>query len=246
MPLSEEQWTVLAHRMRHALTEVAPEWTEPTGRDPGITLLQVLDFALDGLLSRSPALDAEGRRLAQRVAERALELVRRRHDDADCGPGLQRVRYAAGMLLTADDLQADQDYFRGRLSRRNRLLHGAGIVSGLAVQLESDGSGDRVTVAPGLALDAQGNEVEVDQPTMLPLPAAAGAQLVLVRHVERPCRPAATATDEPGTAQATRVVDSFAVELAPSAGPDALALARVRRVGGRWRLDKTFKPAHAR
>jgi hypothetical protein len=246
MPLSEEQWTVLAHRMKHALIEVAPGWTEPTGHDPGITLLQVLDFALVELLNRSPALDAEGRRLAQRVAERALELVRRRPDDADCGPGLQRVRYAAGMILAAEDLQADQDYFRSRLSRRNRLLHGAGIVSGLAVQLESDGSGDRVIVAPGLALDALGNEIEVDQPTVLPLPAAGDAQLVLVRHVERPCRPVATATNDPGAVQATRMVESFALELAQTAGPDALAIARVRRVGGRWRLDKSFKPAHTR
>jgi hypothetical protein len=246
MPLSEEQWTVLAHRMRHALTEVAPEWTEPTGRDPGITLLQVLDFAFDELLHRSPDLDAEGRRLAQRVAERALELVRRRPDDADCGPGLQRVRYAAGMLLAAEDLQAEQDYFRSRLSRRNRLLHGAGIVSGLAVQVESDGSGARVIVAPGLALDALGNEIEVDQPTILPLPAVGDAQLVVLRHVERPCRPVATVTNDPGAAQATRVVESFAVELAQTAGPDALALARVRRVRARWRLDTSFKPAQTR
>ena len=246
MPLSEEQWTVLAHRIEHALVEVAPGWTEPTGHDPGITLLQALNFALDELLHRSPALDAEGRRLAQRVAERALELVRRRPDDADCGPGLQRVRYAAGMVLAAEDLQADQDYFRSRLSRRNRLLHGAGIVSGLAVQLESAATGARITVAPGLALDALGNEIEVDQPTTLPLPAAGGAQLVLVRHVERPCRPVATATNDPGATQATRVVESFVVELAQSAGPDALALARVRRVGAGWRLDKSFKPAHAR
>jgi hypothetical protein len=247
MRLTEEQWTLLARRVQHAMVESAPGWTESAAHDPGITLLQALDYALDQLQLRRPGLDAQGRRLAARVAERALTLAQRPLDDGDCGPGLQRVRYAAGMVLTPEDFQADQDYFRSRLRRRNRLVHGTGVVSGLAVHVEPSATGGRVVVEPGLAFDAMGNEIDVEEPGVLWLPASGDVQLVLLRHVEWPCRPTTTAAAEPDpdAVQATRTVETFAVDCAAAADAKAVAIARVRNVRGQWRLDKSFRPKRA-
>ena len=47
---------------------------------------------------------------------------------------LERARYFARMLLTADDLTADQQHFLGRFRRHNRLLHGWGVVCGAGVR----------------------------------------------------------------------------------------------------------------
>ena len=39
-------------------------------------------------------------------------------------PGPKRVRYFSGQLLSADDFNAEQDYFRGKQKTLNRLLLG--------------------------------------------------------------------------------------------------------------------------
>jgi hypothetical protein len=44
---------------------------------------------------------------------------------------LKRVKYHHGMLLSAKDLTAEQEYFLERQRRHNRYLHGWGVVSGL-------------------------------------------------------------------------------------------------------------------
>jgi len=60
------------------------------------------------------------------VAERAGLLAETAPGrDDDCGPGLQRVNYAAAMLLGVDDFKAEQECLRSRMRRHNRLLHGA-------------------------------------------------------------------------------------------------------------------------
>ena len=48
--------------------------------------------------------------------------------------GLERTRYYAGQLVGPDDLTEDQRYFRERLRRHNRLLHGWGVVCGARVR----------------------------------------------------------------------------------------------------------------
>jgi hypothetical protein len=44
---------------------------------------------------------------------------------------LERVKYFSRQLLTADDMTADQDYFRNKMRRHNRYLHGWGVVCGM-------------------------------------------------------------------------------------------------------------------
>jgi hypothetical protein len=84
----------------------------------------------------------------------------------ECKPGkFKRVRPFDGMLLTAEDFLLEQTYFREKIKLHNR-LHGYGVVCGLEIKAKaSSDSNDRsdpnVIVAPGMALDCNGNEIIV-------------------------------------------------------------------------------------
>ena len=70
---------------------------------------------------------------------------------------LKRLRFFTGQILTAESFELEQKYFREKLKRHNRALHGFGIVSGLKVIVEAG----EIIVEPGVALDCQGNELLV-------------------------------------------------------------------------------------
>jgi hypothetical protein len=83
-----------------------------------------------------------------------------------------RLFYAIGILLDAEDFKAEQLYHRGRLSRTLAYLHGGGTVAGLKVEwkkpLESgeseefkSGREEEIVVHPGLAIDRLGRVIEV-------------------------------------------------------------------------------------
>lgn len=44
---------------------------------------------------------------------------------------LERVRYFFGKLISVEDFQEEQSYFLNHLRRRNRFLHGWGVIAGL-------------------------------------------------------------------------------------------------------------------
>ena len=80
--------------------------------------------------------------------------------------GLERTRFYPRQIVTPDDLTQDQIYFRDKLRRHNRLLHGWGLVCGMVV--ERCGGPDPKTFDPckvritcGDALDPYGNEIVV-------------------------------------------------------------------------------------
>jgi hypothetical protein len=166
--------------------------------------------------------------------------------------GVQRVNYFAGQLLNAEDFVAEQNYFRTRLRRRNRLLHGAGIVSGLSVSVASgQGSpGQTVVVKPGSALDPQGEEIEVCNETGMPLPVKGRRLLVQLLFAERPTAPVpapVSVSAAPDSEQRfSRVEETFAVVLAPVSQADAVSIGRLTFGRGRWRVDRGFKPPRAR
>lgn len=250
MPMTEKQWTTLARDLRRALARVAPEWTDHNVHDPGTTILELISYALDELRSRSGALGGHAGELSRTVAERAMALAASTasHENDECGPGLQRVNYASGMLLGVDEFRAEQDYVRDRLKRRNRLLHGAGIASGLGVTVQHDSAGSRITIEPGLAFDPMGNEICVEQPADLALPAQGAELLVLLRYAERPCRlapvvasSAVDTSDGSSAAHPTRIVESFTLSLARAPTEDSVTVARLRQTHGRWRVDTRFK-----
>jgi hypothetical protein len=72
---------------------------------------------------------------------------------------IERTRFFTGQLLDEADLTQEQQYFREKLRRHNRMLHGWGIVSGLGVRPGSAAS--ELTVEPGYALDGYGDEIVV-------------------------------------------------------------------------------------
>lgn len=92
-----------------------------------------------------------------------------------------RVHYATGVLLDAEDFQAEQDYHRGRLARALAYVIGTGTVAGLKVVHEpavepSPGNGEptlgreeRLLVEPGLAIDRLGRMIEVPRPICIRL-----------------------------------------------------------------------------
>ena len=81
------------------------------------------------------------------------------HHDA-----LTRTKFFHGMLLT------DETYHRESLKRLNRHLWGAGIVCGLEVRkLNKKDTGLCIKVSPGMALDCDGNVIDVCKSVTLDL-----------------------------------------------------------------------------
>src|SRR5256884_960904 len=82
-----------------------------------------------------------------------------------------RLFYATGVLLHAQNPDADQlDNHRG-LARALAYLHGSGTLAGLEVRWEraTGGRGERLVVKPGVALDRLGRIIEVPRDAPLPL-----------------------------------------------------------------------------
>jgi hypothetical protein len=240
--LSDEQWQSLASVLEGEVARLVPGWTAPNTHDPGITVLEVLTYALTDLHYRV-TLSASHRELVQRVSKLAETLSTETGAD-DGPPGPQRVNFFFGRQLGADDFTAEQNYVIGKARRLNRLLHGVGVVSGLGVTVERTGSSARVVIAPGFALDACGREIEVSTPTPLPLPAQGTSLLVLLHYAEQPChRMPASSPDPQAQAAFSRITETFDATLAPTAGDKAVALARVKFSRKRWTLDPKFKTA---
>jgi hypothetical protein len=88
-----------------------------------------------------------------------------------------RLHYATGELLGADDFSVEQTYHRRQLARALLLLHGSGTIAGLRVDLklqvnpDDPGALDEVelVVQPGLAIDRAGRLIEVARPHCLRL-----------------------------------------------------------------------------
>ncbi len=88
-----------------------------------------------------------------------------------------RLHYATGVLLGAEDFQAEQDYHRSRLARALTYAMGYGTLAGLEVKHEpaqesdTDGSthDERLLIKPGMAIDRLGRLIEVTSTRCLKL-----------------------------------------------------------------------------
>jgi hypothetical protein len=76
------------------------------------------------------------------------------------GSALERTRYVNRMLVGATDLTQDQVYFREKLRRHNRLLHGWGIVCGASVRQGEEPM--ELIVGPGYILAPPGDDILID------------------------------------------------------------------------------------
>ena len=141
-------------------------------------------------------------------------------------PGAERPRYFHGQLLTAQDFADEQDYFREKLRRHNRLLHGWGVVCGLSVTPAAGRCA--VVVSPGYALDPCGDEILLEEEALLRLPRGwrdddlghevadesacpDGVWTVAIRYVEIPAYfvPAIGGSGDSDSLQASRIRESY-------------------------------------
>lgn len=155
------------------------------------------------------------------------------------GTGLERVHYFPRQLITADDMRAEQEYFRQKIRRHNRFLHGWGVVCGLKVEAAATKETPwRVKINPGYALGPYGDEIYVQEPFCLDLSKCglkeerdpcdpgrtptrtlsdiAELRFIAIKYVEcetRPVRvhPAGCACDET-TCEYSRIRDDFKIE----------------------------------
>lgn len=162
----------------------------------------------------------------------------------------KRVNFFHGRLLSADDLQAEQNYFLARGRSHNRHAHGWGVLHGLNARV----IGDTVEVSPGVAIDCAGNEIHVRSCVSLAMPADARRLVVLIRYVERGVDPVPVLGSYPGAEDAVQfalIEETCEVELSATAPTDPhpsqkpgspgcgeshpLAIALLRRSRSGWR-----------
>ena len=134
------------------------------------------------------------------------------HESSDAETGVpgqfERNRYFHGKLMTARDMEAEQDYLRRRMATLSRGVLGVGVVAGLEVTgVEETDEDVRVTVTPGVALDAAGRTVVVPEGT--------GSVTVRSPGTDNPLPPG-DVTDEP-LALVLRY-DHCSTERVPAAG----------------------------
>lgn len=234
--IEENGYRELARVLQEWVASHAPDWTDANGGDPGITLLELLAFVAESLEARGDPIPERGRLNAARLARSALALAGGTRPAQRCA--LARNRYFAGRLLGAEDFQLEQDYFRERMRRLNRALHGAGIVDGLQVSVRPDGTGEQVVVQPGIAIDPHGEEIDVRCEASAALPKAGSQLFVTLAFEERLTHPLPALDDE--EVQFTRVEETFALHVEESAGENTIALARVARTRAGWKVDEAF------
>ncbi len=80
---------------------------------------------------------------------------------------LERTRFFPRQLITPDDLTQDQRYFRDKLRRHNRFLHGWGVVCGAGVRKHAEAG--KVVVEPGYLLGPWGDEIVIDKEVVVDL-----------------------------------------------------------------------------
>jgi hypothetical protein len=103
-----------------------------------------------------------------------------------CGEPMERLRYFPRQLLTADDMRAEQEYFREKARRHNRYLHGWGVVCGCTIEPVDASATPKVRVCPGYAVGPQGDEIFIDRCIEFDLKTGESEQPCTVRW---PCPP---------------------------------------------------------
>ena len=161
----------------------------------------------------------------------------------------KRPNFFSGKLLTAEDLAQEQEYVLDKFKRHNRTLHGFGIISGLKVSARAG----QITVAPGIALDCEGNELVVDSPQSIVPPEADGncVRFVNLRFVVK--HPSGMFKTDAGES-----IESFKLSLDDEncnrghrhlrarwiacGTAHALTIAKLKLSSGKWRLERAYRP----
>ena len=165
-----------------------------------------------------------------------------------------RNNFFAGKLLTAAELELEQNYLRGKLKLHNRALHGFGIVTGLEVSRRSD----KLLITSGLALDCEGNEIVVPEKVIYPLPPMTSdtSAFLTIHYCEQGTNPIPV-IDLEELCEPALIVESFALTF-ETQNPNqhhrhargrwqacgkshGLVLARLRKTSDNWRIDRRLR-----
>jgi hypothetical protein len=93
-------------------------------------------------------------------------------NDCNCGGGtvatldkgsIERPRFFPRQLITPDDLTLGQDYFRNKLRRHNRYLHGWGVVCGTRIVNPEKPKPWKVVIERGYILGPYGDEILLER-----------------------------------------------------------------------------------
>ena len=168
---------------------------------------------------------------------------------------LKRPRFFAGQLLSATDLEAEQEYFLQKQRRHDRGLHGYGVVSGLDVSAKDN----VLIVSDGMALDASGNEVVVPNCLQIPIKRRGRVAYLVVRYHENETDPVPVQIDSNGGVEFSRIEEGFEIAITPTPGPNpgatktagnqtepGVVLARLVMRRGRWQVDRKFRRPRTR
>lgn len=162
---------------------------------------------------------------------------------------MKRVNFFNGQLLTPADFKAEQEYFIKRTRLHNLVFHSYGIVSGLEVSIAKD-IPPTVIVSPGMAVDPYGNFITLPIAERAPLPEKENMVYIVIYWAERETDfvPMPTGGGEGETA-ALRIEEYALLKCEPrqtGAGQNGIALARLKKIRGKWKLDKKFRVRRCR
>jgi hypothetical protein len=145
----------------------------------------------------------------------------------------ERNRYFYGLLMDAERFQRDQDYFNQKRLLLNRLVTGAGVVSGLALTWSAATS--TLTLSAGVAIDLAGREIIVPAATTIDVtqltdaqgkttgPVPAGATiLIAVAYAEQKVDAVPVLVldcDHPGACAPSTIEEGFEIVVTVAAGP---------------------------
>ena len=159
----------------------------------------------------------------------------------------KRNNYFDGELLSAKDFQDEQDYLIEKRRLHNRFLHGYGVVTGLEVSISDDHPGT-LEVGSGFAFDAQGNEVILPETQYVPFPDVGKKACLVITYAERETDFVPAQTSECEEMVARRVEEYAVLKLEAtrareegSSCDEGIVLARLKKRGGAWRLDKRLE-----
>lgn len=176
------------------------------------------------------------------------------HDDINT---VQRPRYFEGMLLTAHDFQAEQEYHRNKLRMHYRCFHGCRVACGLEINLKRKS----VHINPGMAIDCNGNEIVLFEPVKISLPSKKRRFFLTISYSEFETNPVLAPSSDCDLKSKTegfsRIQESFKIDWSmkdPLSGHDwhdgawvtcgrshPIAIAKFIHEDGRIILDKSFK-----
>lgn len=245
------QWLALSTALDRTMANHVPDWTDHNDSDPGITLLEVMAYLAEQLQYNAP-IGERGAAAVSRIM-RALERIPVRCEGTihletgvivnEQWSGAVRPRFFTGRMLTADDLNKEQEYHREVHRRHLQTLHGFGIVQGLEVEGATDDS--TIVVRPGVALDPCGHEIFVDDMVTLKIPSDSPSPAwVVVQYAERLVGPVPVLS-ESGT-EPSRIEEGCQILLSAEHCESGIALARLIGQDDEWRVDPSFVPARLR